>query len=957
MNQSPFKFLSPYEAKDKHLFFGRDREIEELAELLLRSRFVVVYGPSGSGKTSLIRGGLAKKLQDTHWFPIYIRRKKDFLSSCTEELDKFYHPAKIPPSGINETNPNHSLLLQIKQVSRLYLRPVYLIFDQLEELFITGTDDEREQFLTFLKTIDESDIPCKIILSLREEYLAHLYQFEKQILTLLDFRLRVELMTNESIKDLIMDMFRAMPEVELNDEENDADFIIAQLYDTTRQIQLPYLQVYLDRLWNNAIIQTPDKLPVQIDKTIIQNVGRIEGVLEKFLEEQITDIEQQNPELQSREGYVLSLLSKFVTSEGTRQSQYIKDIDKDEDNGLKIKILNYLEKQRILKEENGFYELYHDSLAIVIFRSQSAEQKKASNLLRRIERVHEDFSQYGQKPDYFLDRLSVEEFKSNRNTTVFQVLFQDLPKNRQENLKAFVNKSRDYHEKKYQLRRIRILFTTAVLLLSTVAVWQWRESSLNSLILASAFLSEDAPDDAIAIAYDAYQRPMHSPEAQKALLTAFYNHDKQDDHPLNMGFSPPTEQHDTFLSKVFHSAIRSVSFSPSQNFFLTVNQSGDSLMIWKNDWRMQAVFPFKEGIKQASFLNEKNHFYVITKANAFFTFSIEGNQLKTHPIPPNSVNSFLIGEQLYSIIDTTAIHNSFSNRTYRSKNCIRGISPFMLDGHPHFVTVEADDTIRVLRQDLVITHKKPLKAVRNASLSTDGRWLLARTFDNVLEIWQYPFHNKAQLVFKKADVKKTYFKADNQFVTLGDSLQVYDLDSPAISKFNCNCGKETVNHPMPVQYSPKVKLTTLICNDTIFSIRNKNGLQLLDIPHNKPINNGWFLRENEGYFFKKKANYQIITLADNTIHFWSNQGNHICAITPNEPLTAIYMDPYERWIVGVSKNKTWIWPTWNEIENWLKKEEKGGFLQPAKRIAIKKKYKVDDFAWDVLLRPLTRPFL
>ncbi|MCK2212794.1 helix-turn-helix domain-containing protein [Actinomadura sp. ATCC 31491] len=55
----PYLGLAAYGTGDAGRFFGRDRLVEELRELLERHRFAAVFGPSGSGKSSLLRAGLA----------------------------------------------------------------------------------------------------------------------------------------------------------------------------------------------------------------------------------------------------------------------------------------------------------------------------------------------------------------------------------------------------------------------------------------------------------------------------------------------------------------------------------------------------------------------------------------------------------------------------------------------------------------------------------------------------------------------------------------------------------------------------------------------------------------------------------------------------------------------------------------------------------------------------------
>jgi WD40 repeat protein/transcriptional regulator with XRE-family HTH domain len=59
----PYRGLARFEPADQGLFFGRDRLVEELLELVCGHRFAAVFGASGSGKSSLLRAGLIPRLQ------------------------------------------------------------------------------------------------------------------------------------------------------------------------------------------------------------------------------------------------------------------------------------------------------------------------------------------------------------------------------------------------------------------------------------------------------------------------------------------------------------------------------------------------------------------------------------------------------------------------------------------------------------------------------------------------------------------------------------------------------------------------------------------------------------------------------------------------------------------------------------------------------------------------------
>src|SRR6059058_2992056 len=59
---NPFPGLRPFEPDEDYLFFGRERQTDELLRRLRTTRFLSVLGRSGSGKSSLVRSGLIPSL-------------------------------------------------------------------------------------------------------------------------------------------------------------------------------------------------------------------------------------------------------------------------------------------------------------------------------------------------------------------------------------------------------------------------------------------------------------------------------------------------------------------------------------------------------------------------------------------------------------------------------------------------------------------------------------------------------------------------------------------------------------------------------------------------------------------------------------------------------------------------------------------------------------------------------
>ncbi|MFN8349359.1 MAG: hypothetical protein U0X91_30435 [Spirosomataceae bacterium] len=526
MTHSPFKFLEAYNDRDKHLFFGREQEIETLFNLTFRSRFILVYGPSGTGKTSLIRSGLSKKLSDTDWFSLYIRRKQDINASLREELAKW--------DKRKETRP---ISEQIRYISLLYLRPVYLLFDQLEELFISGDDQEQYEFLTTLIDLYQTDVPCKIVLSMREEYLAQLYSFEESLPTLFDYRLRVEQMGDERTREVIIQTFAALPQVKLEQPATDAEVIVENLKEPGKLIQLPYLQVYLDRLWYKAAEHPSVKKDgnITINESVINEVGRIDEVLEEYVEEQIAKVQEELPELANRPNYVHKLLDNFVTSGGTRKNVTLNDFPNDADKPLRVKVLKELENRRILLEDNGSYEFFHDSLAGVIFRKRSADQKRLYNLIRRLRQAYSDYESNAGNPDFFLNKLSSQEFRVSESGVREELNETDFQK-----ISSFVESGEQFRESERlskemeKRKRKRVLLNLSVLLavvigLGSLAILQWQKSLVSNLVsLSSNLILKSNPEDALTLAWQAY-RLLPEPMTERALLNAFNEYDSPEE--------------------------------------------------------------------------------------------------------------------------------------------------------------------------------------------------------------------------------------------------------------------------------------------------------------------------------------------------------------------------------------------------------------------------------------------
>lgn len=363
---SPFKFLDAFERSDKAIFFGRSAEIEQLYRMVFEASLVLVYGTSGTGKTSLIQCGLANRFAQTDWFELFVRRTDDINLSLSREIrGKVETP--IPAEA--------SVVEAIRSLYLDHLRPVYLIFDQFEELFILGSREEQDLFFQTIADLIASDVSCKIIISLREEYLASLHRFEEVVPTLFNKRLRVEPMSMRNVEEVIAGSTAALG-IGLEQGVDTARLIIDQLEDERGGIQLAYLQVYLDSLYQRASARGE---PVVFTDDDVRETGKLGDIMAEFLTEQTALIQARlgaaYPTIHPTA--VAHLLEEFVTVEGTKQPTSRDELfARLPDNIVWLDdALSALQSARILRKVNDRFELAHDSLAGRIAESRSGERR------------------------------------------------------------------------------------------------------------------------------------------------------------------------------------------------------------------------------------------------------------------------------------------------------------------------------------------------------------------------------------------------------------------------------------------------------------------------------------------------------------------------------------------------------------------------------------------------------
>lgn len=215
---NPYKGARSYAGRDAPLFFGRDKEIAELADLAGKSKVLFVTGASGSGKTSLINAGLLPFLRTQSppgvvWEAAGFRPGQSPLSSLVRQLVPLWSRETNETSRALEISTltagltNGSLPLQSVLALALERPPrpnrLLIAVDHAEDVFRSSPrPNQWERFFTVLHNAAEAT-PTTILLTIRPEWEATMGDVMPQWKWILRSAFRIRPMTHEQLAEVI----------------------------------------------------------------------------------------------------------------------------------------------------------------------------------------------------------------------------------------------------------------------------------------------------------------------------------------------------------------------------------------------------------------------------------------------------------------------------------------------------------------------------------------------------------------------------------------------------------------------------------------------------------------------------------------------------------------------------------------------------------------------------------
>jgi hypothetical protein len=395
--KSPFKFLDSYQQQDFDIFFGRERETNALYQSLSGVKHLLVYGPSGAGKTSLIECGLRNQFSDADWYALTIRRGANMTASVFARINESLRQkiALQPATGL-PTDPETDFGEAVERLFEERYQPVYLLFDQFEELLLLGSEAEKRDFFTRLQALIEYKTPCRVLLVMREEFIGHLSEWEAICPSIFQHRFRLEKMSRSNVQAVVQQILEAeqyQPYFQTQQPEMLAAGILSKLPDTQREIELAHVQVFLDELWHRAAEQPIAGEKPVLQSSLVREDDDLERILDSFLKKQLRELAPAHGDK-----LPLELLATLITERHTKLQAGLAYMEAAiAKNGVTLAqpltaLLRELEQRRILRAlkvgEQTQYEISHDVLARVV-GGNLTEEMKLRERAREVYRVYE----------------------------------------------------------------------------------------------------------------------------------------------------------------------------------------------------------------------------------------------------------------------------------------------------------------------------------------------------------------------------------------------------------------------------------------------------------------------------------------------------------------------------------------------------------------------------------------
>lgn len=390
--QNPYVGPRAFASSEQELFFGRDREINDLVNLIYAYDVVLLNAQSGAGKSSLLNAGIIPRLtKENHQIlgtrirdplpdSIYVQGSYNFfvfktiVSWSNDDSD----PQRFVPMTFWQFLEKGERLLD--QNGEPVLR--VLIFDQLEDLFTFHLRhwEDRRGFFGQLGEALNKDTQLRVVLSIREEYVSRLGAYADLLPGKLRVRYYLEHLRHKAAVEAIQNPLNGTGRSFADKAADELATNLARIHVKARPgeeetipgefVQPVQLQIVCQNLWEHL----PASL-TQIKSEQITVLGDVNHALAEFYKRSIrTTVDRTKINERRLRNW---FQDKLITAERTPGMVHR---GQEETEGIPNRVVDLLDELRIIRQEprSGelWYELAHDRFVIPILNSNRDWREK-----------------------------------------------------------------------------------------------------------------------------------------------------------------------------------------------------------------------------------------------------------------------------------------------------------------------------------------------------------------------------------------------------------------------------------------------------------------------------------------------------------------------------------------------------------------------------------------------------
>ncbi|MDO8365698.1 MAG: SUMF1/EgtB/PvdO family nonheme iron enzyme [Saprospiraceae bacterium] len=423
--------VKPFSADEQALFFGRDRDIADLCDLMRVEKTCVLFGKSGYGKSSILQAGVLPRLA-AECLPIEVRfgeyiagQSLPPLENLRLALDKRAIPN--PEMAFVKDLPDSLWVHFKKRVAHLegvpHVPPGYLlVFDQFEEFFSYPAEQQRA-FREQLAELLNDELPehlreaarelpreqrrllatasdIRLLITLRSDRLHELDRMKDYLPTLLHKRYELRALSREQAREAVLGPaklegdFTSPP---FSYADNAIQRILTDLSrsNTTQQatgVEAFQLQILCDSIESKvAAGLVPDRDGDGLPDVMPEDLPDFSEVFGQYYERRLAHLPEAERDVARRVVEDGLVRLDPATGEGRRLS-----VDGDAllqqfgTQGLTSNLLRALEGTFLLRREpntlGGYnYELSHDTLLAPITAAAKVRRQREEEERLRLE--------------------------------------------------------------------------------------------------------------------------------------------------------------------------------------------------------------------------------------------------------------------------------------------------------------------------------------------------------------------------------------------------------------------------------------------------------------------------------------------------------------------------------------------------------------------------------------------